>query len=141
MFPSRSNVVIYQECAVSMGFPISDEHDRIASAASVFTHGHLGCPQRSRRSSLSAVGNTMHVNSVGAVLMTAVIRYAGAVATHSAMQTSLPEPGADGEGDDGDAATSTFREAPLPLTTSADQSDQRSSYLGKLSSVKRRRSE
>ena len=57
------------ECFTAMGWPISNEHVQLLNVTCPFTRGSTGYPGRSRSSQIAQIGNSMHVNSIGAVMM------------------------------------------------------------------------
>jgi hypothetical protein len=56
------------EMAVAMGYPVRAVDDEACGHASIFSRLRPVCPHRCRASAAHALGNAMHVNSIGAVI-------------------------------------------------------------------------
>jgi hypothetical protein len=56
------------EMAVAMGYPVRGVDDDACGHASLFSRSRPSCPHRTRASAAHALGNAMHVNSIGAII-------------------------------------------------------------------------
>eukprot|EP00973_Karenia_brevis_P045899 6355830-Karenia_brevis.AAC.1 len=62
------------ELLTSMGFPITKQHQHASHTTCLFSRGHVAPTSRSRRSICHQVGNTIHINAVGAVHMSILMK-------------------------------------------------------------------
>ena len=77
--PGLGRWLVLQELWTSMGFPISFEDQRIANITCQFSRGLAANPKRSFASQRRQVGNTMHVNVMGALHMSLWFRRPNAI--------------------------------------------------------------
>jgi hypothetical protein len=70
--------IVPSELWTSQGFPITSEHIAITGVSTQFSRDQdpdLLSTRRSRNSQINQLGNTMHVNAIGAVLFAVLIRF------------------------------------------------------------------
>eukprot|EP00969_Alexandrium_andersonii_P203705 9001149-Alexandrium_andersonii.AAC.1 len=59
-----------------MGFPFTESCQAAAGVQSIFSRNYALAPKtRSRNSVLSQLGNAMHVNSIGSIIMGILFKY------------------------------------------------------------------
>ena len=74
--PSLNRWYTPTELFLSMGFPVDSKSQDIVGVASTLGYGSPSAPaSRTRHSLVAALGNAMHVNSMGAALMVMWLRY------------------------------------------------------------------
>ena len=76
--PQKARWFTAAELLTSMGFPLSDEATQATGITCCFSrcNTHLAPAGRTRTSILKQLGNGMHVNAIGCVLMSVLFKYA-----------------------------------------------------------------